>query len=718
MSDQYPPPPAAPDEGPLPAASPAPAIVRKPPEPPRDQAAFVQQIIQHVKAGKKHWERDFSRMRRDMDFASGLQYHGQTDYDDSRYRLNLTLRHIRLRTATLYAKNPKAVFQRKPRLDFAVWDERPETLMMAQQSLTQAQAAMGPGQMDPATGLAMPPPLMPDEGTLFQAQSVLADYQQGSAYRAKIERVGRTLELLWDYFIAEPTPNVKLQMKAMVRRAITCGVGYTKLRYQRMMQPSPDSGATIADLTQQLAAIERLRARVTNPDTAYECDSERERLRQALTALQSQEEVVAREGPLLDFPRATSIIPDPCTRSLRGWIASGWVAEEFTLPAERVQEIYSVDLSDMAQRAMEAGEPMRVTMREGKAHVRFWQFYHLETRRLYTVTEGWSDYMEPPRAPEVDLEQFFPYYALTLNDIEHEKRIFPPSDVELMWSVQDEYNRTMEARRQHRIANRPLYAASNGAFDKQDVTNLAGYGAHDVVVLNNLKEGQAVVDLLQPVAKVPIDPNSYEVESLFRDAQRVTGSQEANLGGTSGASATEVSVAEGSRMSTVASDTDDIDETLTDIARDFGKVCLAQLPADTVKAIVGPGAAWPEFSRAEIMAEVTLTVEAGSSGRPNRDRDLANFERAAPYLLQIPGVKPEKLAKHALKLLDDTLDLTDWIDPSLPAITAMNRGPGPAGAGPSDPQSQGPQGADNAPNPQVRPPGAQPAYGPSGNAVG
>jgi len=709
------------EEGPLVPAGATHAILRRAPEPPRDRAAFVQHLVATVKAAKKHWEPDFRRIGNDMDFASGLQYRGQQTYDDDRYRLNLVLRHIRVRTASLYAKNPKAVYKRKPRLDFAVWDEKPESLMAAQATAQQAQAFAASGgmaQMDPMTGAVMPPPPPPDPAAMMEAQALLGDYQAGMQHRALMERVGRTLELLWEYYVHEPTPNTKMQMKAMVRRAITCGVAYTKLRYQRAMLPSPDAGGAIADLTQQIAAIERLRATVTDPEVAHECEADRERLRQALAALQSQEQVVSREGPLLDFPRATSIIPDPATRSLRGWVGTGWIAEEFCLPGERVQEIYGVDLSEMASRVSADAEPPRVTMREGKPHIRFWQVYHRETRRLYTVAEGWPDYLEEPRPPEVDLEQFFPYYALTLNDIEHEKRIYPPSDVELLRSPQDEYNRTQESRRQHRIANRPLYAAAAGAFDKEDVKSLSGYAAHDVVTLNNLKEGQNVGELLQPVPKVPIDPNVYEVESLFADVQRGTGSQEANLGGTSGASATEVTVAEGSRMSAVGSDTDDIDELLTDIARDFGKTCLAMLSAETVKSIAGPGAAWPEFSREEIMAEVGLTVEAGSSGRPNRERDLANMERVLPYLLQVPGIKPEKLARHILKIMDDRLDLNDWLDPTMPAITALNRGPGPAGAGPGAPDQQGPQGADNAPNPQVRQAGPQPAFGPSGNQIG
>ncbi len=714
MSDT-PPPAGAPAPEPFAPMATTLTIQRRPDEVPRDRQAHVTHLLKEVKAAKEHFADDFKRMRDDQDFAAGLQYPGQTRYDDDKYVLNLVLRHVRLRTANLYAKNPKAVYERKRKLDFVLWDEKPDSIAAAQM-LLQPQPMPAVDPMTDAPAGPMPPPV--DPTAMMQAQMLLQDYREGMAARQMAERIGRTLELLWDHFIAEPTPNVKIQMKAWVRRAITCGVSYAKLRYQQVMETTPDGASTYADLTQQLAVIERLRARLSNPDAAQEVEYEAEQLRQALASLQGQEQIVAREGPLLDFPRSTAVIPSIGTRSLRGWIGCGWMAEEFCLPAPEVQEIYSLDLNDMAMRAYAADQsPPVVTMRDGVPHVRFWEVYDKRTRRLYTVGDGWPDYFREPHLPSVDLEQFFPYHALTFNDIEHEKRLFPPSDVELLRHPQREYNRTRQALRVHRIANRPGYVAANGAFDKDDIKSLSDLEDHGVAVLNNLKEGQSVGDLLQPIQKVPVDPNVYEVEGLFADTQRATGSQEANLGGTSGASATEVSVAEGSRQSDVGSDADALDETLTDIARDFGKVCLARLPAETVKRIAGRGAVWPEMSRDEIAAEVILTVEAGSSGRPNRAADLANLERALPYVIQIPGIKPEKLGKHVLKVLDDRLDLTDWFDSSLPAITAMNRSAGPVGAGPNDPMSQGPAGADNAPNPQQTPGGPQAAFGPSGNSL-
>ena len=61
------------------------------------RAAKVKELLEKASKWKKHWEKDYERMRWAMNFAAGLQYYQQTDYNDDRYRLNLVLRHLLLR---------------------------------------------------------------------------------------------------------------------------------------------------------------------------------------------------------------------------------------------------------------------------------------------------------------------------------------------------------------------------------------------------------------------------------------------------------------------------------------------------------------------------------------------------------------------------------------------------------------------------------------------
>jgi hypothetical protein len=180
--------------------------------------------------------------------------------------------------------------------------------------------------------------------------------------------------------------------------------------------------------------------------------------------------------------------------------------------------------------------------------------------------------------------------------------------------------------------------------------------------------------------------------------QRAVGVQEADLGGTSGDTATETSIAASSKASATGSAVDDIDETLTGIAKAAGQILLLNVGEETVKNIVGPGAMWPTLTKAEVARDIFLEIEAGSSGRPNQAMELQNFERLAPILMQLPGIKPAFLVKQALKRLDDRVDVDEAIADGLPSITSMNSGnmPGQPGT-PGDPAAQGPQGSMNAP---------------------
>src|SRR3546814_8662225 len=72
-------------------------------------------------------------------------------------------------------------------------------------------------------------------------------------------------------------------------------------------------------------------------------------------------------------------------------------------------------------------------------------------------------------------------------------------------------------------------------------------------MLEGRADGENVANKLQQVQKAPIDPNVYETNGIFEDILRIAGSQEANLGGAAGATATESSIAEGSRISSLES---------------------------------------------------------------------------------------------------------------------------------------------------------------------
>lgn len=672
-------------------------IAREAPEPDESTAALVKRWQADVIAAKRHWKPDFDRMRRNMDFADSKQWPDQTE-DDDRYVANLVGRVLKTTVASLYAKNPTPVAEKRRRMDFTLWDGRPESAMMAVQAVQNAA-----GGVDPATGAATPPT---DPTMLMQAQALLADILQGVQRREMIDKVGETLICLLEYYLDEARPTFKGQLKRAVRRARTTGVSYVKLGFQRKMDLSEDQRSRIEDMAEKLAVIGRLRADIADGEVDP-LAAEAVELELAKNAILAEPEMIVREGLVFSFPHSTRIIPSISTESLTEWVGSEWVAEEVMLTPDRVKEIYGKDVgSFFTAYKLTSGTPESGTFAKAskgrKGLVCVWHVYDRATGLELVIAEGYAEFLRPPAAPKIFIEQFFPMFALTFNEVEHEGRLFPKSDVELMKHIQLEYNRKKESERQHRIAARPLYLAPAGIFEEEEEASLAEHSAHAVIKIAALDKGAKAEDVIMPVKKHGVDPNLYETATTFQDLQRVTGNQESSIGGVSQGTATAQNIAESGRQGTIALDGDNLDDMLGLVFRAAGQVMLSELAEATVKEIVGPGAVWPALSRQQIMGEMWLSVKGGSSGRPDQAREAANFERIAPFLLQIPGIPPRWLAERAVRIADDSTDLKDAYQEGLPAILTMNRQMQQSTGDPaSDPNAQGDKGGDKNPAPKA-----------------
>src|SRR3546814_7403571 len=85
---------------------------------------------------------------------------------------------------------------------------------------------------------------------------LLQDAQDGVSRRLMLQKVADTLEILFKHYLSEQTPTFKKQMKHLVRRAKTCGIGYVKLDFQRIMEKRPEIVGSLADATQQIRSEE------------------------------------------------------------------------------------------------------------------------------------------------------------------------------------------------------------------------------------------------------------------------------------------------------------------------------------------------------------------------------------------------------------------------------------------------------------------------------
>lgn len=676
------------------------------PEPSAEEKAYVSGWTKRIASAKKHWEKTaFKRMRICMQIARDggtKEWVGKND-EDGNYVAPVISRHINQSVAQLYAKNPKAFVERKKRRMHTVWDGNVQTLQTA---LLATNAAATVGQ--PAD------PVM---------QSLIEDVAQVQRYTQMIDGLADTLTILHAHFMHEQAANYKQQFKAMVRRAKVVGAGYVTLGLQRLLEPRPEITGRIEDTTRHIALVEQ-RLREASRDELPEESAKLEELRVSLATLQGEQFIIAREGPVLGFPKSTAIILDPGTTHLKTLTGTGWWAEEMEMTPEEVERTFKVDIRGKYKQYTPDGERKRPpwwSEKRGQENdeplALVYRVQHKDSGVEFFVCDGCEFYLKPPAAPDVKIERFFTLFPLVFNEVEDEDDIFPPSDVWLARHTQSEYNRARQGLREHRMANRPAWFSPTAAFSDPDKLKISGHAAGELIELGSLTEGDDIRKKLMGKPTVPIDPGLYEVESHYGDMLRVVGSQAANQGVTRGDTATETSIAENSRQVAEASQVDDLDELLSELSRSMGQLMLSELSKDTVVEIVGPGAVWPEFpeTRSEIVKDITLDIRAGSSGRPNRAADLANMERGMPFILQMPGINPTPFNQRFLELLD--IDVENGVVEGLPSIVAINAQATKAAAAQpgtgdpaTDPASQGPQGANNAPQAQQTAPGPQPAF--------
>jgi len=706
----------------VPGTDQATMVPRDRPNPDDPRRKLVNRWQDRVKRAKRHWRVQFKRMRENMEFVEGRQWPDlskEVGKRDDRYVANICIRHVLQRTAELYPNNPTMQAKTKTKLIAQTWDGSEQQLVQAQQS------AMAAAQ------IGMPP----DPNSM----AILQDAAQVKQFDAIMQKIGRTLELLYEYNIQEQTHSFKASMKMSIRRAIVTSVGYVKLGFQRAMKMAPEIEHRIADMSERVAHIERLASDLS--DREIEPDSaDAEELKLAIRSLTAEGQLVVREGLSFDYPDSTAIIPDPRCRSLRGFLGANWVAQEYLLTPDEIEEIYMVDVGSSYTAYNEDGnstghEPT------GEQHYQagygsnaddgpdmpfacVWEIYNRKDGTVYVVCDGYPEFLQEPGPPEVELTRFWPWFAIVLNEGYDEKTLYPQSDIDLIRDMQLELNRSRQGLREHRRANRPKTAVAAGLLEEPDLEKLRTHPANALLELNALAPGQKIDDVLQVIKMPPIDAAVYDTSPVFEDVLRVLGSDQADQGTTSGnATATEVSVAQFSQNTDVTSTVDDINDTMTELAQAASQILVLNVSPQTVTKVVGPGAVWPALDPQSVADNVWLEVDVGANGPPNRQEDVQVLTQLVPLLQRIPGISPEWLARQLIRRMGEDIDLTEAFAEGTPSIEALNQlmgrpqaPPGAPGQGQGQEEDPGPTGAGRGP-PRPPGPGQDPtAQGPVGMA--
>jgi hypothetical protein len=691
--------------------------------------ALVFDLTSRMKNAKTFWKPVRERILEDIKFAGGDQWQDaeekEADAASDKFQVNFVQRELNQEVSAIYAKNPTVTCERRKRMEYTVWDGTDGQLQQAQQILQEAAPMMqqigqaqqilqgeqqNPGSTPPELLLQAQSAVNSIPAPVKMAQAVVNDYQQGLQRKALLDKISETAELVFNYQLDAQQPDFESQMKDLILREKTTGAGFVAVKFQRQNESVMTTSAMRATIIDRLQEINQLLEGKQEDELQ---PAELETLNLEIASLQKQlqnpQGKLIMEGIVLDFKPTSSILIDPKCRSLFKFLGADWIAEEFQLTPEQIEAQWQVDVTDKAvtyQNGEENANQTNLNTKAGgsdrdnkvsgnwpeKAHACVWVIYDKTTQMQYTICDGYPDFLEEPDSPWPALKGFWPIVALKLTRLEVEENnpkagitIFGQSAVRLMRPMQEEFNRSQEALREHRIANKPGHICGKDTFDKNDRAALSARGAHDVIPLNNVQPGADVSKVLAPIPTIPIDPALYRTDGLMQMVMLVVGTQQANLGQQqAGEKATGQAIAEQSRISGVSSEVDSLDKFLCELAGIMGEMLFQEMSLETAQKIAGPGGAWandPKIRQA-VNETLTLKIEAGSMGRPNRAMEISNLQTMMPQLVQLAqlmGLSMAPLVKYASKVLEFDFDIDEWLASAQPQQQQGGQGGGGKG---------------------------------------
>ncbi len=694
----------------------------KQPDATESRKALVKNVTDWVREEREFWEPMFDRMRKNISFAGGDQW-DEGISDSENYQVNIVQRQLNQSVAAIYAKNPTVTVERKMRMEHTVWDGTLEQLQRAKMEVETAAVAAVQAQQ---TGAEVPPP--PAEAT-----KIVTDYAAGLQRKKLADRIAETLQRLITFEMDEQKPDFNGQMKSLVLREKVCGAAFLAVKFQRETETVPNTSQNQAGVIEKMQAIQakarELQGKYETPAEYSACAEELQLMIASLEKqLQGEDAKVLREGIVYDFKPTTSILVDRACRCLHEFVGAPRIAELFYLTPTQVEEQWQKNVRvDGVIRYTEAGEeltprPKRKGKKGGEANTGEWPdkarccvaIVYDKTKQLkYVVCDGYEDFLEEPEAPWPPVKGFWPIITLKLKRVEVECNkptegltIYGQSDVDLLRPMQQELNRSQQAKREHRIGNRPGYLFKDGMIDKNEASRIGTMGANTGIGLKNVPPDVDLRSVIVPKPTVTLDPSLYEKEGVLNDIFMTVGSQASNLGA-QGANekATGQAIAEQSRIQGVSSEVDEIDKFLTESLRITGEMSLQGQSLEAVKRKVGKGAAWPSTRREmqadggqsqvatitidDCLEQFVITIEAASSGRANQALDIANFKEMQPMLFamaQALGLPIDPLLRHAAKIMDFKFDIEAWLASKvamLPQPGVAQPGAAPAPSGPA-----------------------------------
>ncbi len=494
---------------------------------------------------------------------------------------------------------------------------------------------------------------------------------------AGLKAFARTAQAMLNKCFVKET-RLKQRMKSDIRSTMTTGIGWLKMVMQKEYRGDPAILRRMNDMQDNLAKVEMLIEKASSEDDLNERHRLREELRQSIAGIQAGNEVRLFKGLVIDRVQTEDVLIlddgvidfDECSRAsmiaMAVWMDDDEYEQRFGCKPYKGTERFGGPRQGGAQGAQqEPGE---------KGWRCVYEVWSLRHARVFTIAEGAPGYAKPPFTPSPASKRWHSLFALGFNLVEGRWR--PIGDTELLYMLSDEYNKTrllFAEAREEAIPTRVF--RKGGELTEQDIRKLSRRRSRDWIGI----EGNPNVRLDQDIMQFPgitIDPNAYDVSLIRNDMDMLVGLSDASRANLIEAkTATEAEIMRQALMSRASERQDTIEDMVSEMAEAALELLLQSFTESEVKEVVGQDAVWPEMSIGEVFQKLHVTVRAGSTGRPNADKERQQWAEIMPLIKESMQQVAElrnagqfdmadaivALLRETLRRYDERIDVDEFI---------------------------------------------------------
>ena len=512
---------------------------------------------------------------------------------------------------------------------------------------------------------------------------------------------GKTAEIVLNRVF--DASQLKRRAKACLRAAKTTGIGWVKVYYQTQTEESPLIRGRIKDAEDDLEQLEYLKTQIKDQEQRDHKERLLREKRDLVKALESEKDVIVGEGLVIDVIDSANMIIDISTiRNFDDYVRTPFMAEAMLMTVADAKRRWGEVPSGTKMFVPGGRDANNIPSVDNKGDfeqadseiIRVYEIHDRHNKVIRYLPEGANEFLQDAVLPPIACEQWFPYFPLGVNIVDGQ--FYPLSDVALIKELQDEHNSARTRFAQHRDIAIPHWVGKRAEVNERDAKQLQNAEIGEISLIEG-QPGQSVKNSIEVFSPPPVDPAVYSTDHTERDIERVSGQGEvtqpkSNRSRTLG----EAQILSQETGTQISADTDEIEDWFERIAQASLEILLQTLTREQVVEIAGPeaepeideqtgqptgemkdGSVWPDdMSRSEIFNNLKIQIQAGSSGKPNREETAQTWAQfLMPKITElIQGVAElrEKgeddlaealiaIGQETLRRMDERFDINEFL---------------------------------------------------------